>query len=515
MSEPKDPAIKLFGKMIPLPEKSPKVATADFCATCGDDNTNNDNTDHSCSTNSSPEENKGEEREAEKDTVGAKTTDVEHEVADRKEEEGSKQDDGAPPVTSGESTNLEANSGASDNSKTPSAEKESTALKTSKTEEDQSETSNPQEKTLKKPTKILPCPRCNSMDTKFCYYNNYNVNQPRHFCKNCQRYWTAGGTMRNVPVGAGRRKNKNSASHYRQVTVSEALQNARIDIPNGVHHPALKANGTVLTFGSDAPLCESMASVLNLADKTMHNTTRNGFHRPEELKIPVSYKDGENGVECSNGSSVPTSKDEAGKSGLQDQMMQDCQGFPPQMQCYPGAFWPYPWNSAQWSSPVPPPPPAFCPPGCYPMPFYPAAAYWGCTIPGTWNGPWHPQPPPSKQSASSSGPDSPTLGKHSRDENTSKPSNSGEEEQVKENNAERSLWIPKTLRIDDPGEAAKSSIWATLGIKNDKSDSIGGGGLFKAFQSKGDERTEVPETSPVLQANPAALSRSINFRESS
>ncbi|CAA6661916.1 unnamed protein product [Spirodela intermedia] len=67
-----------------------------------------------------------------------------------------------------------------------------------------------QEKTLKRPDKILPCPRCNSLDTKFCYYNNYNVNQPRHFCKNCQRYWTAGGTMRNVPVGAGRRRSKPS-----------------------------------------------------------------------------------------------------------------------------------------------------------------------------------------------------------------------------------------------------------------------------------------------------------------
>ncbi|XP_074300913.1 cyclic dof factor 1-like [Silene latifolia] len=66
------------------------------------------------------------------------------------------------------------------------------------------------QKLLKKPDKILPCPRCNSMTTKFCYFNNYNVNQPRHFCKDCQRYWTAGGTMRSVPVGAGRRKNKSS-----------------------------------------------------------------------------------------------------------------------------------------------------------------------------------------------------------------------------------------------------------------------------------------------------------------
>ncbi|KAJ8761104.1 hypothetical protein K2173_000783 [Erythroxylum novogranatense] len=60
----------------------------------------------------------------------------------------------------------------------------------------------------KRPDKIIPCPRCKSMETKFCYFNNYNVKQPRHFCKGCQRYWTAGGALRNVPVGAGRRKTK-------------------------------------------------------------------------------------------------------------------------------------------------------------------------------------------------------------------------------------------------------------------------------------------------------------------
>ncbi|KAL1555994.1 Cyclic dof factor 4 [Salvia divinorum] len=59
--------------------------------------------------------------------------------------------------------------------------------------------------------KIIPCPRCRSTETKFCYFNNYNVNQPRHFCRGCQRYWTAGGALRNVPVGAGRRKNKPAA----------------------------------------------------------------------------------------------------------------------------------------------------------------------------------------------------------------------------------------------------------------------------------------------------------------
>ncbi|XP_073306291.1 dof zinc finger protein DOF3.4-like [Primulina huaijiensis] len=50
------------------------------------------------------------------------------------------------------------------------------------------------------------CPRCESTNTKFCYYNNYNLSQPRHFCKSCHRYWTRGGSLRNVPVGGGTRK---------------------------------------------------------------------------------------------------------------------------------------------------------------------------------------------------------------------------------------------------------------------------------------------------------------------
>lgn len=53
----------------------------------------------------------------------------------------------------------------------------------------------------------LKCPRCDSTNTKFCYYNNYNKSQPRHFCRTCKRHWTKGGTLRNVPVGGGR-KNK-------------------------------------------------------------------------------------------------------------------------------------------------------------------------------------------------------------------------------------------------------------------------------------------------------------------
>ncbi|KAI3439945.1 Dof-type domain-containing protein [Psidium guajava] len=60
---------------------------------------------------------------------------------------------------------------------------------------------------LHQPSEPLKCPRCDSTNTKFCYYNNYNKSQPRHFCKTCKRHWTKGGTLRNVPVGGGR-KNK-------------------------------------------------------------------------------------------------------------------------------------------------------------------------------------------------------------------------------------------------------------------------------------------------------------------
>ncbi|GAA0175155.1 hypothetical protein LIER_28390 [Lithospermum erythrorhizon] len=59
---------------------------------------------------------------------------------------------------------------------------------------------------------VLNCPRCNSTNTKFCYYNNYSLSQPRYFCKTCRRYWTAGGSLRSIPVGGGSRKNKRSST---------------------------------------------------------------------------------------------------------------------------------------------------------------------------------------------------------------------------------------------------------------------------------------------------------------
>lgn len=62
------------------------------------------------------------------------------------------------------------------------------------------------------PKELRSCPRCKSNNTKFCYYNNYSLTQPRYFCKSCRRYWTEGGSLRNVPVGGGSRKSRKSTT---------------------------------------------------------------------------------------------------------------------------------------------------------------------------------------------------------------------------------------------------------------------------------------------------------------
>ncbi|KAC9443388.1 hypothetical protein E3N88_45830 [Mikania micrantha] len=212
--------------------------------------------------------------------------------------------------------------------------------------------------------------------------NRADAIKPRHFCKSCQRYWTAGGAMRNMAVGAGRRKNKNLANHSRCITISQE---------------------TVTTCNS-AP-----------------ENLQNGFHS--------------------------------------------------QVHSFPKVSWPY--------IPVP----TILPP----MPIHPST-YWNCI----------PFLPPSTPTITDS-----VLGKRSRNELLISNDCDGELKKQKNKN---SILIPKTLRIDDPDEAARSSIWATLGIKNEN---------FKAFQEKSKESKKHQDTTTpsVLQANPAAFSRSICFQE--
>ncbi|KAL6503178.1 hypothetical protein OROHE_023807 [Orobanche hederae] len=82
------------------------------------------------------------------------------------------------------------------------------------------------------PESALKCPRCDSTNTKFCYFNNYSLSQPRHFCKTCRRYWTRGGAMRSVPVGGGCRRNKRSSKSTATAKSSPASSGHNINNSN-------------------------------------------------------------------------------------------------------------------------------------------------------------------------------------------------------------------------------------------------------------------------------------------
>ncbi|KAL6983478.1 hypothetical protein U1Q18_016864 [Sarracenia purpurea var. burkii] len=491
ISQVKDPAIKLFGKTIPLPpppspyEEAPSVLKTTTLMTSADSDDHEQQQRHSSSSDfhglvpsttcaSSLSSPKGKFCSRVGDGEEDRKNPSESEVAETRLEDGS--------TSQPTSEQLKDPAALCEDPKTLSVDKEPISPKVSKNDE-QSEASISQERALKKPDKILPCPRCSSMETKFCYYNNYNLSQPRHFCKNCQRYWTAGGTMRNVPVGSGRRKNKSSfSSNFHHIMVSEDLEAGQDDTSNdGIQHPTLRTNnGTFLTFGLNAP------SVLENGDDHLNISS-----------VKASY-----------------SAEKGGNNGLQESIMKNSQALLPlQAPCFPGPSWPCPWNSPHWRPAIAPP--VFTPFG-FPMTFYPLPPYWGCALPGLRNVQWLPPPPASTESAIWSGSNSLTLGKHSRDGEMLKQSDSQTEEPLKENNSERCIWIPKTLRIDDPSVAAKSSIWSTLEINNESdNNSIDGDNLFKALQSKGDEKNQRAEKSlAMLRANPAALSRSLNFHES-
>ncbi|KAK4403689.1 Dof zinc finger protein DOF4.6 [Sesamum angolense] len=117
---------------------------------------------------------------------------------------------------------------------------------------------NPRTGTEKKPRpnkeQALNCPRCNSTNTKFCYYNNYSLSQPRYFCKTCRRYWTQGGTLRNVPVGGGSRKNKRSSSSSKKVMIPN-LSPPKFSPQNPKIH-----DGEALNLGYNPPIYNGVSS---------------------------------------------------------------------------------------------------------------------------------------------------------------------------------------------------------------------------------------------------------------
>ncbi|KAI3908642.1 hypothetical protein MKW98_006794 [Papaver atlanticum] len=93
----------------------------------------------------------------------------------------------------------------------------------------------------------LKCPRCDSTNTKFCYYNNYSLSQPRYFCKSCKRYWTQGGSIRKIPVGGSCKKksNKKSSSESTQKSKDQSVSTTNC---NPVPSLTSVSNDVTLTF---------------------------------------------------------------------------------------------------------------------------------------------------------------------------------------------------------------------------------------------------------------------------
>ncbi|XP_020966910.1 dof zinc finger protein DOF3.1 [Arachis ipaensis] len=233
----RDPAIKLFGQKIPLPGDPDVLPAAAM--------------DHEQDLHEEDEE---EEEDQDYDEEDGETQDT-HEDKDAEAENLTTQEQEADPPPNVEENKKSATSPeAMVNPKTPAIEEDSAKSKSDKSDKEQGDTSSPQDqKPLKKPDKLLPCPRCNSMDTKFCYYNNYNLSQPRHYCKNCRRYWTKGGALRNIPVGGGTRK-----THKRSSSSSSSTSNSSIKRPSSssssqqANSITTHSNNSVICSGSDS-----------------------------------------------------------------------------------------------------------------------------------------------------------------------------------------------------------------------------------------------------------------------
>lgn len=410
------------------------------------------------------------------------------------------------------------------------------------------------EKVGKKPTKPVPCPRCESMDTKFCYFNNYNVNQPRHYCRRCQRYWTAGGSLRNVPVGAGRRKNKPCFGiHHRQIMEdTETVWNDGQDQSSrGNSDKLVKVEPFYPEFnnfreglnevatsieGNSKPQSEiqsqfddySHPSVVNLSSEKVGKELSfgsgnevgamgwsgnsahlakepgNSFHLAKELESAQkpscsSEKTQTSATKADSAEPVDGLTSDSNLKSEHKNMSPDGSSSSSSSMNFVGSPWPVYYNG-YWGSIRPgiegsesnrvpwyAPGTGFLPGvNCPPLP---SGVMWGL--------PWM---------AGNGNSESKTLGKHQREET---PQGVSEKKN-------RSLWVPKTLRMDDHEEAARSSFLTNLGLENNKERSIESGEILKGFQSKMDNK-ENTKTNPlqVLCANPAALSRSSSFLESS
>lgn len=423
-----------------------------------------------------------------------------------------------------------SSSGSDDDDNNPSfeAKDKPKLLEKIENENPSSAATQDEHKVPRKPEKPIPCPRCESLDTKFCYFNNYNVNQPRHFCKNCQRYWTAGGNLRNVPVGAGKRKSKHSNAQQRQTLFPHAVVYRRDDPGDATisaceNRPSSSSPSTTLKSSSPFLAIKhqnqnqnlhilggargnqiDLQSMLKLSELNSQNL----LSRSTIINCKPSSVEPDKSL-CTSLAPVPLINS-AKSSSDQTGSPQKCR----EQQISPvfGSPWPSSHNTCWTGIPESLAPSIF--PTCSSAG---ADGFWQWPpLPGPFAAPmWTPQgwsfprtlPLNTTTTTIPSANMTPvaTLGKRPAQDSVDN----------------SSLCIPKSLRIHDPQAAACSSILTTLSVATMPHQSLNSGGFFNVLQPetgslkiKSDFKFD-KEHLTLECTNPAARNRSHVFQESS
>lgn len=159
----------------------------------------------------------------------------------------------------------------------------------------------PQEATLK-------CPRCDSLRTKFCYYNNHSLTKPRYYCKTCRMYWVKGGNLGSLLVGAGtvhgdRQKiNKLKSSLRDSQNCSNGSSNTgRLNLSaSDFHCPRILPFGTLLTSSGTTKKCtDSKGKSPTIPCFNLYPPSGNSSFMG--FKFPLSLSHGEGTPDFSNG----------------------------------------------------------------------------------------------------------------------------------------------------------------------------------------------------------------------
>ncbi|KAL0394516.1 UNVERIFIED_CONTAM: Dof zinc finger protein 1 [Sesamum latifolium] len=106
----------------------------------------------------------------------------------------------------------------------------------------------------------LNCPRCNSTNTKFCYYNNYSLSQPRYFCKTCRR---SSPPPSSLSPGASEWDYKNRINKGFELFHPNPIPNSTNQDPNAVNYSSSSSGFSSLAEFNKPPLSFSIDGLGN------------------------------------------------------------------------------------------------------------------------------------------------------------------------------------------------------------------------------------------------------------